>query len=258
MRPTVDTVIRRAPRPNPPCSDASDPMTPSRFASGSPIPMYTTLEIGLDARRPISSRATRSESRYWATISAALSWRRNPKSPVAQKRHASAQPACDERQSVRRSRVGMSTDSTRSPSSSRHRCFTVPSFERATKSGSIGVSEKTASSASRRPAGRFVISSNERAPRSQTHSSTCRARYAGSPRAAKNAPSRSRPPSPGSASSSARVLSVIPRFPIPASCWRRRKSAIFRSVPHFSDRFRTDSLAPRVLLTKLSPPTERA
>ena len=136
------------------------------------MPMNTRLVTG----RPISSRAKRSESRYWATISAAVRWRRKPKDPVAQNRQPSAQPACEDRHSVSRSPAGMRTDSTCSPSSSRHRCLTVPSDERAVHAASSGVSWNAVPSSVRSSVGSVVASSNERAARPYTQCSTWSAR----------------------------------------------------------------------------------
>ena len=122
--PTVETVMCRAPIPNPAgwFRIVSVVSTASQLSSGSPIPMNTTL-VGCCA----GSRNT--ISRTWPAISPAERLRRNPMRPVAQKTQPSAHPACDEMHSVRRLPSGMNTDSIASPSASAHRNFTVPSFE---------------------------------------------------------------------------------------------------------------------------------
>ena len=93
-------------------------------------------------------RAQRREARNWATISPAVNCRRKPDQPVAQKVHPSGQPACDEMHRVRRERVGISTDSTSSPSQSRHRCFTVPSRETDTLAVDRAATEEARAAAS--------------------------------------------------------------------------------------------------------------
>ena len=61
------------------------------------MPMKTTLV----------SRSNSGSETIWLRISAAVSDRRSPCRPVAQKRHPMRQPACDETQSVARSPSGM-------------------------------------------------------------------------------------------------------------------------------------------------------
>jgi hypothetical protein len=68
-------------------------------------------------------------SRTCPAISNGVKFLRNPMRPVAQNEHLSAQPACEEMQSVRLDPEGMSTDSMASPSFSRHRYLRVPSAD---------------------------------------------------------------------------------------------------------------------------------
>ena len=117
-------------------------------------------------------RAQRREVRNWATISPAVNCRRKPDQPVAQKVHPSGQPACDEMHRVRRERVGISTDSTSSPSQSRHRCFTVPSRETDTLAVAGSSRRKAVPSTSRSLSGRSFISPKLRASLWNTQRST--------------------------------------------------------------------------------------
>ena len=89
---------------------------------GSPIPMKTTFVTAIGG----SSSAI---SRTCAAISHAARLRWKPMRPVAQKAHWSAQPACDEMQSVSRPPSGMATVSISCPSGRRKRNFSVPSDE---------------------------------------------------------------------------------------------------------------------------------
>ena len=90
--------------------------------SGSPIPMKTTLVTCLGG-------VNRRISRTCPAISNISRLRVKPIAPVAQKAHCSAQPACEEMQSVRREPSGIATVSMNSPSSRRNRNFSVPSLE---------------------------------------------------------------------------------------------------------------------------------
>ena len=93
-----------------------------QLSNGSPMPMNTML-VGL------SSGERRAISRTCPAISNGVRFRRYPMRPVAQKEQPSAQPAWDEMQSVRREPLGMSTDSTASPSARRQRYLRVPSAD---------------------------------------------------------------------------------------------------------------------------------
>ena len=126
--PTVLTVILRSgtAKPAGSRSTAMARSTSSRLSSGSPIPMKTTF-VG---RAPRCRAATA----YCATISAAVRLRWSPRRPVSQKTHPRAHPACDETQTVHRSRDRngvegwwMSTASTAAPSSRRTANRTLPS-----------------------------------------------------------------------------------------------------------------------------------
>ncbi len=114
---------RRAPSPSPPfsLSVSSAGSSASRFASGSPIPMTTTLVMRSSAARRRSSRSTCSR------ISPVDRLRFTPLSPLAQKTHPIAQPTCVLTQTVRRCVSRMSTHSTCSPSASSLSSFSVRS-----------------------------------------------------------------------------------------------------------------------------------
>ena len=122
--PTVDTVMCRAPMPNPsgPLSTLKATFTPGQLSSGSPMPMKTMLVR-------LSSGVRRRISRTCPAISNGVRFRRYPIRPVAQKTQRSAHPACDEMHRVRRPPLGISTDSMASPSASRQRYFLVPSTD---------------------------------------------------------------------------------------------------------------------------------
>ena len=101
----------RADRRNPSgsCSHRTVARVAGRFASGSPIPMNTTLVtwsgapvgqvFGADARRCAGAA---SATTTWRMTSPAVSWRRNPAWPVAQNGHPIAQPAWVEMHTVAR------------------------------------------------------------------------------------------------------------------------------------------------------------
>ena len=89
----------RAEIPRSPCTRSTDAQTVASLASGSPIPMYTTLET----RRP-TVRARRLARTTCSTISTVVRWRVKPAWPVAQNPHAIAHPAWLEMQTVAWSR----------------------------------------------------------------------------------------------------------------------------------------------------------
>ena len=92
------------------------------------MPIITTLSI---ARSPSPSpsrcRSRRSANHTWATISQVRRLRLNPWCPVEQKRHPTAQPACEDTHSVPRPVSGMNTVSTASPPPTSNSHLTVPS-----------------------------------------------------------------------------------------------------------------------------------
>mmetsp|Transcript_57463 Transcript_57463/g.159953 ORF Transcript_57463/g.159953 Transcript_57463/m.159953 type:complete len:209 (+) Transcript_57463:318-944(+) len=94
MIPTVETVMPLGAKPkrNGSTSPLMAWVTPSKFSSGSPMPMKTTFETG---RR---DRACTSCS--WISPAHKLPWR--PMVPVAQNVHPKRHPTCEEMQSVSR------------------------------------------------------------------------------------------------------------------------------------------------------------
>ena len=84
----------------------------SKLASGSPMPIITTLVIGA---RPCSTHgavtpsasSARLACQSWPMISPVVRLRLKPCLPVEQNAQSSAQPACDEMHSVPRSSSGM-------------------------------------------------------------------------------------------------------------------------------------------------------
>ncbi len=95
--PTVETVIFRAlmPRPQSAAMVRIARVTGLKFASGSPMPMKTTLEM----RPTPSSRASRQTC---STIRPSDRFPSSPPRPVAQNLHPTAQPTWLEMQAVRR------------------------------------------------------------------------------------------------------------------------------------------------------------
>ena len=87
-----------------------------KFASGSPMPMSTTLVTRRGSAGAVASAvgdasraSSRAASHTWPTISAVLKLRLKPCCAVAQKEQSSAQPTCEEMHSVPRSGSGMNT-----------------------------------------------------------------------------------------------------------------------------------------------------
>jgi hypothetical protein len=140
--------------------------TAFQFIIGSPIPMNTMFVATMGSSR-------RRSSRTWPAISWTARFRANPIAPVAQKLHLSAQPACDEMQSVRRDPSGIATVSMASPSGSWKRNFSVPSDERwrvaSARRGIVNVR----ASASRNGRGSSVIDSKSRAGTVHRRRATC-------------------------------------------------------------------------------------
>src|SRR5437660_7289695 len=96
------------------------------------------------------------------TISAGIRLRPAPKKPVTQNVQPTAQPACDERQTLVRSPIGMYTDSIRLPSSSLKRYLLLPSAAGGVRSSGSGKATVNRSpSEARSSFGRFDIESNE-------------------------------------------------------------------------------------------------
>ena len=110
--PTVEMVRCLAARPRSRFIASTAVQTASKFASGSPIPMSTTLPSW-----PQPSNLQRLEAiTTCSTISPELSCRPKPASPVAQKVQPIAQPAWLETHTVVRSRYRIRTVSMRLPS----------------------------------------------------------------------------------------------------------------------------------------------
>ena len=119
------------------------------------------------------------------SISLGVRLRPAPKKPVTQNVQPTAQPACDERQTLVRSPIGIYTDSMRLPSPSLKRNLRLPSAAggvRSTTSGNATV--KRSASCARSSFGRFDIASNDEAPRPCSHSMICRTRNGGPARPA--------------------------------------------------------------------------
>ena len=86
--PTVEIVMWRADSPRSSWIRSTAPHTAASLASGSPMPMNTTLP----SRRSID-RASRAARTTCSTISPTVRWRVKPACPVAQNPHPIAQPA---------------------------------------------------------------------------------------------------------------------------------------------------------------------
>ena len=92
IMPTVLIVKLRAEIPNPSVFVSSSTASKTLgFCSGSPMPMKDT--------DPTFCRCAKYKT--WSTISSAVNQRLSPIRPVAQKAHASAQPACELMQRLR-------------------------------------------------------------------------------------------------------------------------------------------------------------
>ena len=149
-KPTVLTVRRRALMPMPAGSVSAPIALTSRgkLASGSPMPMKTTLETAPCA--PAWSTC--------ATISAAVRLRATPSNPDAQNAHAIPHPIWLETHTVWRSPSRMETASTSSPSCARNSSLAVrPSGVGRRRCRASGVAGSSASSRPRTAAGRSVI-----------------------------------------------------------------------------------------------------
>ena len=103
--PTVEIVMCLAANARSRFMTSTAVQTAWKFASGSPIPINTTLA---SSPHP-SARQRRAAITTCSTISPALSCRLKPASPVAQNLQAMAQPAWLETQTVARSRYRMRT-----------------------------------------------------------------------------------------------------------------------------------------------------
>ena len=103
-RPTVETVMRRAPMPRPHSAlmVRIACVTFAKFASGSPMPMKTTFET-----RPTPSRRPRRQT--CSTMRPAERLPSSPPMPDAQKRQPTGQPIWLDTHAVLRSSVGMRT-----------------------------------------------------------------------------------------------------------------------------------------------------
>src|SRR6185437_2010848 len=110
--------------------------------------------------------------------------RLNPWRPVEQKSQASAQPTCEETQSVPRSASGMKTVSMPFPVPTSKSHLIVPSAERCSESTAGALTSAAAWSFSRSVFARSVIASKSPTPRWWIQRKTWRARNGFSPRAA--------------------------------------------------------------------------
>src|SRR5574343_312050 len=101
--------------------------TLSKLASGSPMPIITTLEMtrSFFGVTPMALLAHHS----WPMISAVLRLRLKPWRPVEQKVHSSAQPTWDDMHKVPRSSSGMNTVSTPLPVPTSSSHLRVPSSD---------------------------------------------------------------------------------------------------------------------------------
>ncbi len=125
-------------------------------------------------------------SRLFATqscprISETARSRLKPWRPVEQNPQSSAQPTCEETQSVPRSSSGMNTASMPLPMPTSKSHFTVPSVERCSERIAGGRTSAISLSFSRRLFARSVMASKSPTPRWCTQRNTCFARNGFSP-----------------------------------------------------------------------------
>ena len=158
-QPAVEIAMLRAPSPKPSASLArwQKPSTSSTFCSGSPMPISTTLPM-----RCPSPRASRAAHSSCSKISPRVRSRPRPMAPVAQNVQPSAQPDCDDTQTVRRSRpCRISTVSSGKPSRVRKLALIVPSAASCVVSSSSSANGTVASRCSRSARDSVVTSSHE-------------------------------------------------------------------------------------------------
>src|SRR6185437_1761857 len=194
--PEVESVTRRRERSKPKSSRkiSSAGTTLRKLASGSPMPMRTTLLTMRSraeswAKEPASSRLA---SQTCPTISAVVRLRLKPCCAVEQNEQSSAQPTCEEMQRVPRSGSGMKTISNACEASARNTHLRVPSADCCAVT-ICGVSMHARSlSRARKSLARSVIASNEDSPRLYTQFMSWRARKGLLPSSATNASSAGR------------------------------------------------------------------
>jgi len=159
-------------------------MSSRMLSNGSPMPMNTILRSmghsGLSS--PRCARATSICPR----ISAMVMLRSKPICPVEQKVQAMAQPTCEDthcvqRRTPSRESEGISTVSTRAPSSSRSRNFVVSSWLFSTVTTSGQTMTALAVSFSRQSFEILVMDSKSRTMRCHSHCQICMARNLRSP-----------------------------------------------------------------------------
>jgi hypothetical protein len=153
-----------------------------KLASGSPMPMNTTLVISRSppGRKPSSRFA----SHTWPTISAVLRLRLKPCAPVEQNEQSSAQPTCEEMHSVPRPGSGMNTISIACEASARSSHLRVPSLERCAVTISGRRTSACSVNSARNDLARSLIAANSPTPRLYSQFISWRARNACEPRPA--------------------------------------------------------------------------
>src|SRR5438876_124403 len=128
----------------------------------------------------IGTACSRCRVKNWPSISLGARLRPAPKKPVTQNVQPTAHPACEERQTLVRSPIGMYTASMRLPSSRAKRYFRLPSAAGSVRSTTCGnASVKRSARRARRSFGTLVMASNDATPRACTHSSICFTRKGG-------------------------------------------------------------------------------
>src|SRR3990172_11748616 len=157
--------------------------TLSKFASGSPLPIMTTL---LTRRSPLGvAPRARFAIHSWPMISAVLRLRLKPCLPVEQNLQSSAQPACEEMHRVPLLASGMNTLSTALPLPASISHFRVPSAAVASEMTRGGSIVALAASLSRRVLARSLIFEKSASPYWCIQRSSCLARNGFSPISAK-------------------------------------------------------------------------
>src|SRR3954471_2441036 len=157
---------------------------------------------------PRCARRKCSANQSCATISPVVRLREKPWWPVEQKRQPTAQPACEDTQSVPRSSSGMKTASTALPSRTSNSHLMVPSAEMCWVMTASASMRAAVLSFSRSDLARSVIWSKSRAPRWWIQRNNWVARKRFSPSVSQNAASPSR--------SKSRRLAVVIAWVLPA------------------------------------------
>ena len=157
--------------------------TLSKLASGSPMPIITTLEItrSFFGVTPMALLAHHS----WPMISDVLRLRLKPWRPVEQNVHSSAQPTCEEMHKVPRSASGINTVSTPLPVPTSSSHLRVPSSDFCDTIKSGTPMQACSLSLARNDFAKSVMSSKLDAPDWCIQRITCLARKGFSPISAK-------------------------------------------------------------------------